>query len=166
MIGMKMSSKIYSILGMLAVLSIGIVVLSIVKLGDIKDQVDNMAQLTAPMVDRAGSLNTAVLLAVRAQKNVVLAKTDEESKQFADVMNTVEKQVEDERKALGELVEKSNNADLKTLLSQYDAAWEKRSRSTTRSNRCRSKTRITRRLYFIRMTRTKHGRRSMPWSGS
>jgi hypothetical protein len=120
--------KIYSVMGLLVAVAVGILSLSLVKMGSIKGQVDKITTNVMPMVDEAGNLSEDVLMYIRTQKNMALCKTDEGIKKYADLLPVAAKEVADTREKLGKLIDQSQNSELKTLAGNFDSAWEKMSK--------------------------------------
>src|SRR5689334_23213906 len=108
---LSLAAKIYSVLGLLALMAIATAAMGLWKMGHINEKLSEVVDVTAPQIDIAGNLYADTLNCVRAQKNLLLAKTDEDKKKHVEALADQEKQVAEGRKMLEELMNKGNDEE-------------------------------------------------------
>ena len=118
---MKFTIKAKLILGFscLIILMGVIAFLSLSKLSGSNDRLVSIIDVSAEKIKLAARINQGVLAISRAEKNIILADTQEEMDKFADFSNLTQKDMEERLKNLQGLV----SGEGKTSLDQFQKTW-------------------------------------------
>ncbi len=118
---MKLTIKVKLILGFscLIVLMAIISFLSLDKLSSQNDRLDSIVDISAEKIKLASRINQGVLTITRAEKNIILADTQEKMDKFAEFSDQTQKEMEDRIKNLENLVD----GEGKTHLNQFEKTW-------------------------------------------
>ncbi len=93
--------------------------LSLDKLSSQNDRLNSIVDVSAEKIKLASRINQGVLAITRAEKNIILADTQEQMDKFADFSDQNQKEMEDRIKRLEALV----NGEGKTHLDQFEKTW-------------------------------------------
>jgi len=100
---LKIRTKLFAVLALMAAVSVVITVAGVLKLGDINRQLNNIVDVTSTRALLAARVQQDMLVAHRAEKNLILAQTTEEMDQYATVIDNSHKTVEEKVAQLAEL---------------------------------------------------------------
>lgn len=97
---LSMSKKIYSVIGILAAVAVVIALIGIVYLGQMNDRINHLAHNTAEQVRISGKIVEQVERVQRAEKDLLLAASEEEMQGYVEEMEAMKKAVKDDLKVL------------------------------------------------------------------
>ena len=115
----SMSKKIYSIIGILILVAVVISYLGIRNLNGMNDRVNSLVNVSAEKVKLGARINQDLLDVTRAEKSLVLSKTEEEMDEYMSVIKEAEKDMKQKRAELRELVNETGKAKLDRFAAQW-----------------------------------------------
>ncbi|MFP4037597.1 MAG: methyl-accepting chemotaxis protein [Desulfobacteraceae bacterium] len=117
----KMSTKIYCVMGLLVVIAVALSVTGIQRLGGMNQRLNGIVHGSAERVRLAGDINRDFLILSRAEKNLLLAETREEKLAYEEVIQKAVASLNDRREELNEIVDQEGKAILDDFVSAWDA---------------------------------------------
>lgn len=117
---LKVSSKLY--LGFTLVIALAGILgwISLGKLGGMNDRLTEMADVSAEKIKLGARVNQDLLAVSRAEKNIILAETQEDMDRYADFIAQTRAEMSERRDQLRELADDEG----KRKLDQFAAKWD------------------------------------------
>jgi methyl-accepting chemotaxis protein len=119
---LQIRTKLFAVLGLLAVVAVIITAVGVLKLGAINDQLNNIVTTTAKQQVVAARCNQDLLKIHRAEKNMILADTKEAMDQYYGQMQEAEKEMEARLQELDNLANEENSkrlAEFRALFAEF-----------------------------------------------
>ena len=112
--------KIYCVLGILLLVAGAVSFLGINKLGEMNEQINGIVDLSAEKVKLGARINQDLLAVSRAEKNIILAKTQREMDQYTDYIVKTKEDMEARRDELRNLADDAGKAQLDDFAATWD----------------------------------------------
>jgi len=117
---MSLSMKMAAIFGLLVLVSGAIAILGITKLGGMNQRLGGIVNISAEKVRLATELNHHLVAISRAEKNIILSKTQEEMDEYADFIAATRDKMKEKREQLRELVDDEGDRQLDKFAETWD----------------------------------------------
>lgn len=121
---LRLRTKMALITGVLVLTAVAITVVGIVQLRSQNARVQEIVDVTTKKQAFAFQMQLDLLRAIRAQKNCILSKKEDESKAYADLARQSADNVGQSRSELGKLVDQSGTQEEKESLAEFDRHWK------------------------------------------
>ena len=118
---LSLKAKLFLALGILVTVAIVVAFIGLNKLSGMNDRLNSIATVTAQKVKIGARINQDILAINRAEKNIILASTQEEMDTFAAFIEKTQKEMQERRGRLRELADDSGKA----TLDEFAAKWDK-----------------------------------------
>lgn len=117
---LSMSKKIYAVIGVLATVAVVIAVIGNLYLGQLNQRIDHLANVTAEQVRIGGKLIEKIEKMQRAEKNLLLATSQEEMEEYVKEMAGYKQAVQEDLTTLKGLADETGQA----LIADFEARWK------------------------------------------
>ncbi|MFW5869921.1 MAG: HAMP domain-containing methyl-accepting chemotaxis protein [Planctomycetota bacterium] len=118
---LSLRMKLFLLVGLLTAVACTIGIIGINKLGGMNDRIDDLVDRSAEKVKLAESLRRSMLEVSRAEKNFLLAKTQEEMDGYSDRIDKARDEMQSHREQLRELADQKGQK----LLDQFAREWDR-----------------------------------------
>ncbi|GAB6146400.1 methyl-accepting chemotaxis protein [Desulfocicer niacini] len=118
--GLSINRKIYAVMAILIFVSVAILLVSIRKMSAMNEQIHFLINVSTEKEKLGAGINQDLLLINRAEKNIILSKTDDDMGAFAAVITQIQSQLLKKISALNALLDTSG----KTVLRQFSEKWD------------------------------------------
>ncbi|RKX18559.1 MAG: hypothetical protein DRP35_09080 [Candidatus Zixiibacteriota bacterium] len=118
---MKVGLKLYVGFGVVIAIAAVMGFMSLDKLSGMNDRITSLAQVSAEKVKLCAGVNQNLLEINRAEKNLILAKTQEKRDEYAKFIATIREEMQDRLDPLRELADETDKAKL----DEFTAKWDK-----------------------------------------
>jgi len=116
-----MSKKLYFVISLLAVTAAIIAFIGITYLGKINERLNNIVDISAEKVKIGARLNQDLMKVSRAEKNILLAATQEEMDGYAGITDSTMSEMADRLETLKALVDDHGQSLLAAFLEKWNA---------------------------------------------
>lgn len=117
---LSMSMKIYLLLGLMALVAVIVFAIGLNKLSGMNDQIQKLVDVSAEKAILGARINQDLLSVSRAEKNMILAKTQTEMDDSAQHIDTAQTEMDKRREKLRTLAD----ADDRSKLDQFGTIWD------------------------------------------
>jgi methyl-accepting chemotaxis protein len=117
---LSMNMKIYAVMGILILVAVVISLISLNKLTGMNLRINDIVDISAEKVKLGARINQDLLSISRAEKNIILAKTQEEMDEFAAEIKQNSEEMQTRRSQLRELVDQAGKAKLDEFAVKWD----------------------------------------------
>jgi len=117
----RMSTKIYGVVGLLVLIAVSLSVTGIQMLSGMNQRLNSIVHGSAEKVRIAGQINRDLLFVSRAEKNIILAETQEKMDAFAEYTDKAVASMNEGREQLRELLDEQGKAALDEFASAWDS---------------------------------------------
>ena len=118
---MSMSMKIYSVLAVMAVVAVIVFWVGLNKLSGMNERINSIVDVSAEKVRLGARINQDLLAISRAEKNIILAKTQEEMDNYGRFLDTTREEMQKRQEQLRNLVDEEG----KSKLERFAVTWGK-----------------------------------------
>ncbi len=117
---LSMSMKVYLLLGLMALVAVIVFAIGLNKLSGMNDQIQKLVDVSAEKAILGARINQDLLSVSRAEKNMILAKTQTEMDDSAQHIDTAQTEMDKRREKLRTLAD----ADDRSKLDQFGTIWD------------------------------------------
>jgi len=117
---LKIRTKLFAVLGLMAAVAVVITVVGVVKLAGINGQLNNIVDVTSTRAMTAARIQQDMLAVHRAEKNLILADTTQKMDEYAAVIDEKNQSVQENVASL----EKLATAEGKQKIGEFRTAYE------------------------------------------